>query len=790
MAKPPARAASGRATGSHAELRLYVPLLDSIIEGALVVDTRGLVVAANEAAASIFGVPRDGLLASLETYPDRFAVRTPAGDRAMPVAAQALRGEVVHPVEQTIRTPRGVEKQLRTSAAPIRDESGIIGAIALMSDVSAAKADEQRALHDTRALKAALAERDAAATELQTVLDAAPVAVFITRDPDSRRITGNRYAANALRMPRGANVSMSAPAEERQPLGMKIVRGGEEVPPDMMPVQKAARGTPVRDWECDFVFADGSVRHMIGSAEPLVAPDGAPRGAVGAFLDITERKRTEDALRESETLYRLLFSLAPSGVVLNDADGRILAFNDRAHEQLGYTRGEFGRMSIADIDADEEPEDVRRHVAEIARSGGAEYEVHHRAKSGEIRIVLVKTRRIDVGGERRFLNVWQDITDRKRAEEALREIDKRKSEFLAVLSHELRNPLAPIRNSIYLLDRAAPGSPQAAQAREVILRQTEQLSRLVDDLLDVTRISRGKVTLNRARVDLRDVARRTCEDHRSLFEGSAVELRVEAPVAPVWIDADVTRISQVLGNLLQNAVKFTPSGGAVTVGVRARVDQAELSVRDTGVGMKPDQVERMFEPFAQAEQGLARTTGGLGLGLALVKGLVELHGGSVQARSEGQGRGSEFVVSLPLALGPGADLEAAPAIAPRAPTRQVLVIEDNVDAGMVLAAVLELNGHLVRVARDGRSGIAMARELKPDVVVCDIGLPDVDGYEVARALRSDEGFRSTRLIAISGYAQPEDKERAKDAGFDAHLAKPASIDELNALLAGQGPAGS
>jgi PAS domain S-box-containing protein len=521
---------------------------------------------------------------------------------------------------------------------------------------------------------------------------------------------------------------------------------------------------------------------------PLKDDSGGIPAAMCLSLDITDRKRAEEALRESETLYRLLFSLAPSGVVLNDADGRIVAFNDRAHEQLGYTRDEFGRMSISDVDADEEPDDVRCRVAEIAAAGGAEYEVHHRAKSGEIRNVLVETRPIDVGGERRFLSVWQDITDRKRVEEALREMDRRKSEFLAVLSHELRNPLAPIRNSIYLLDRAAPGSRQAARAREVILRQTEQLSRLVDDLLDVTRISRGKVTLNRVGVDLRDVVRHTCDDHRSLFEGSEVELRVEAPASPVWIDADATRISQVLGNLLQNAVKFTPSGGGVMVGVRARADHAELSVRDNGIGMNPDQVERMFEPFAQAEQGLARTTGGLGLGLALVKGLVELHGGSVHARSEGLGRGSEFVVSLPLVLQPRAKLAATPVIAPATPGRHVLIIEDNVDAGQVLAAILELGGHSVRVARDGRSGVAMARELKPDVVVCDIGLPDVDGYEVARMLRAEEGLRATRLIAISGYAQPEDKQRAKDAGFDAHLAKPASLDELNALLAAPGGA--
>jgi signal transduction histidine kinase len=243
------------------------------------------------------------------------------------------------------------------------------------------------------------------------------------------------------------------------------------------------------------------------------------------------------------------------------------------------------------------------------------------------------------------------LAEQRVLEQALRESDRRKSEFLAVLSHELRNPLAPIRTSIELLPRSPPGSPIAARAWEIMKRQTEHLTRLVDDLLDVTRISRGRIELRRARVDLRDVVWSTCDDFRPLFERGTLQLRLEPMPAPVWIDADATRLAQVLGNLLHNAAKFTPAGGIVTVRVEASGGRAEVSVRDTGVGMEPGELKRLFEPFAQAEQGLARTQGGLGLGLALAKGLVELHGGSIQARSEGLGRGSEFIVSLP--LGPG-----------------------------------------------------------------------------------------------------------------------------------------
>jgi signal transduction histidine kinase/CheY-like chemotaxis protein len=385
--------------------------------------------------------------------------------------------------------------------------------------------------------------------------------------------------------------------------------------------------------------------------------------------------------------------------------------------------------------------------------------------------------------QREKLLALRDANERLRAsEEKLREADRRKDEFLGVLSHELRNPLAPIRNSIYVLDRVPADGPQASSAKEIIRRQTEHLTHMVDDLLDVTRFSHGKIDLDRKRIDLRDVVLQTCVDHRSTFDKSEIELHPHLPAAPVWIDADATRISQVLGNLLQNAVKFTATPGAVTVEVTVRDGNAAMSVCDTGMGMMVQDLERVFEPFAQVEQSLARTQGGLGLGLALVKRFVELHGGSVRARSGGPGRGSEFCVLLPLARAP-APGDSAPEPSCAAGGRLVLIIEDNADTGQSLSVVLEINGYRVRTAHDGRTGIARAHELKPDVVLCDIGLPDIDGYEVARTLRADETLRLTRLIALSGYARPEDILRAKAAGFDAHIPKPPELGELAQLLA-------
>src|SRR5690349_17001001 len=336
----------------------------------------------------------------------------------------------------------------------------------------------------------------------------------------------------------------------------------------------------------------------------------------------------------------------------------------------------------------------------------------------------------------------RETAARRRAEGALLEAERRRDEFIAVLSHELRNPLAPILNSVALLDRIGSQAEPARRARAVIDRQARHLARMVDDLLDVTRISHGRIELDRALHDARDLVRKAVEDHRLGFEARGVALSVELPAAPVWIDVDATRIAQVLGNLLQNSAKFSAAGGATVVQVRAAGGQAELRVRDDGAGMTPDLLARLFQPFVQGAQSLARLQGGLGLGLALAKGLVEQHGGSVRASSAGPGRGTEVVVALPLARAPAA---AAPdAVAPVA-ARRILVIEDNVDAGESLAELLRLAGHDVAVARTGAEGIALARAQRPDVVLCDLGLPDVSGLEVAAALRADETLAAMRL---------------------------------------------
>jgi two-component system, chemotaxis family, CheB/CheR fusion protein len=373
------------------------------------------------------------------------------------------------------------------------------------------------------------------------------------------------------------------------------------------------------------------------------------------------------------------------------------------------------------------------------------------------------------------------VEERERAERALQEADHRKDEFLAILSHELRNPLAPIRNSLHLLETSLAAPDVARRALQIIDRQVGYLTRIVDDLLDVTRISRGTLELRNQRLDLRGLVERTVEDHRTLFSTRGLSLEATYAPTPLWVEGDPTRLAQIVGNLLQNSAKFTPTGGSVILDLDAVAGVAELRIRDSGIGIDPAMLPRLFLPFTQADTTLVRSLGGLGLGLALVKELVELHGGTVEVFSSGVGAGAEFVVRVPLTTRSAVAPEPVPPAASR--PRRILVIEDNVDGAESLREVLEMDGHTVAVALDGAQGLAKGREFGPEVVLCDIGLPGLDGYEVAQALRNDPALRGAFLIAMTGYATPEDQQRVTNAGFDAYLAKPPSFEQIRAAIA-------
>jgi signal transduction histidine kinase len=396
------------------------------------------------------------------------------------------------------------------------------------------------------------------------------------------------------------------------------------------------------------------------------------------------------------------------------------------------------------------------------------------------------------------LRLEQRVAERTRELEAaaarLQEADRRKDEFLAMLAHELRNPLAPVRSAVEILKQLGPMEPRLERAREIIDRQVGQQARLLDDLLDVSRITRGKIQLRPEPLELVSLVRETIEDRRPMLDAAGLTLDLALPEEPIWVEGDSARLAQVVSNLLHNAIKFSDRGGQVAV--RLTVAEAGdgplcavITVRDTGVGIEPQMLPQLFEAFSQADRSLDRSHGGLGLGLSLVKGLVELHGGQATAHSEGPGRGSEFTIRLPICSGdaeiPATAMRSSSPDRPRlssAHPLRVLIVEDHLDGAETLRQLLELCHCSVVVAHTGPAGVAAAQQFHPELVLCDLGLPGMNGYEVAAALRREPRFTKTCLVAVSGYGQEEDRRRSLEAGFDMHLIKPVDFEELQRLL--------
>ena len=379
------------------------------------------------------------------------------------------------------------------------------------------------------------------------------------------------------------------------------------------------------------------------------------------------------------------------------------------------------------------------------------------------------------------VSVVVDHTEHKHIEEVLREADRRKDEFLATLSHELRNPLAPIRNALEVL-RMKGVDARSSHALAIMERQLHQLVRLTDDLLDVSRITRNRIELRRERIDVRTVLQSAIETTQPLVDAAAHVLTLDAPRAPVWMDADFTRLAQAFANLLNNAVKYTERGGRITVSVTEQPAFIAVAVTDTGIGMSAEALPRVFDMFRQSAESLDRSRGGLGIGLTLARRLVELHNGTIEAHSDGAGCGSTFIVRLPAAAARTQAQQVTTGIRGRADSRRVLIAEDIPDAAEMLRLMLDLMGHQVRVAADGVQAIAMAKEFQPEIALLDIGMPRKDGYEAAREIRHALG-PDVLLVALTGWGQAEDQRRARDAGFDHHLTKPAEPSVLEDLIA-------
>ena len=513
--------------------------------------------------------------------------------------------------------------------------------------------------------------------------------------------------------------------------------------------------------------------------------------------EIHRRTQAEDNLREQREWLSVTLSSIGDAVIATDTDGRVIFMNRVAERLTGWLQAEAAGRPLEDafrIINEETRGTVENPVIKALREGvivglanhtvliardGTEYAIDDtaapiREDGGEIKGVVL---------------IFHDIGDRRRLERELHdraarlvEADRRKDEFLAMLAHELRNPLASVSNAIQLLKMPNALAEHAEWSKQIIERQVKHLARLIDDLLDVSRITRGKIELRRERIDASPVINSAVDAVRPLIEEKKQELAVSFTPGTLWCEADPTRLEQILINLLTNATRYTEAGGHIRLTARHESDRVTFTVKDDGIGIPPDKLPEMFELFAQGDRTIARSEGGLGIGLTIVKRIAELHGGTASAFSEGTGKGSQFTVTLPAIPRPMPDQAPAPAAVPgRGRCSRILVVDDNVDTARGMSRLLRLLGNDIRTAHDGPDAIAEALDFRPEFILLDIGLPGMDGYQVAKRLR-EEGLGEAVIIAVSGYGQEEDRRRSREAGFDHHLVKPVDYHALVTLI--------
>jgi PAS domain S-box-containing protein len=628
-------------------------------------------------------------------------------------------------------------------------------------------------------------ESERARALLRTILKHIPVGITVAEGaPDFPVVANSEKAQQFLASPPQSLVGMPA-GQHASAFGFFRPDGKTRPAPEEMPLYRAVHsGESVVNEELLLVGPDGGRRTVAVDVAPIRMPDGRIHGAVSCWRDVTEQKRLEASLRELSEQLQIVTEGMSAAVAHCTRDMRYAWVSRPYAEWLGRRPEDIIGQPIADIIGQQAFEALRPRFERVLTGDVVRYEERvNYASIGPRWVSAAYTPTFDAtGAPDGWVSVVTDIDERKRAEETLRESDRRKDEFLAMLGHELRNPLAPIRNAVQILNLLGSAPGPAAEARAIIDRQVTHMTRLLDDLLDVSRIARGKIRLRKQECDLAAIVRQVAEDYRWTMMAGELKLEIDAEES-VPVEGDPARLAQVLGNLLHNARKFTRAGGTVSVRLRrAKPGSVELSVRDTGIGIDAAMLPRVFEPFAQAEGNLERSGGGLGMGLALVKGIVELHGGEVSAESEGAGRGSVFTIRLPEAVHEVARASAPADDAGSARSIRVLVIEDHADTASSLRMLLELSGHEAEVVRSGREGIEAAARFRPEVIFCDIGLPGMDGYEVARALRQNETLGDVYLVALTGYGQERDRQLAREAGFDLHLTKPINFDLVTKTL--------
>jgi PAS domain S-box-containing protein len=603
------------------------------------------------------------------------------------------------------------------------------------------------------------------------------------------RVTSMNRAAEAL-----GGISIDQAVGRRLSDVFQVVseETGDPIPNPALDV--AGKGSSASSLRQGVLIGNGGARRLVEHSVASVCDEHAAAvGSVVVFRDITERRQAQTGRKREEETRSLLAAIVAASddaIVSKTLEGIVLSWNEGAQRLFGYSPEEAVGQSINLIIPHELRQEERQILDRIRRGLRVDhFETVRVAKDGRrLDISLtVSPLRDESGRVIGASKVARDITDRKRMDAALRDADRRKDEFLATLAHELRNPLAPIRHSLAVLVRSQGDRDLFRRCTDILDRQVSHLVHLVDDLLDVSRITRDMLQLRKAPVDLASIIRQVAEAGEPLASQAQQTVELSLPDQPIYLEADPVRLTQVFSNLFINACHYSTPGGHIWITVEQQHGEAVALVRDGGIGLPADQIDGIFEMFAQLDTGGERAQRGLGIGLTLVRRLVQLHGGTVTARSAGPGLGSEFEVRLPL-------LEGAPTFEPPMPARArtnaartVLVVDDNEDGADSIATLLRLDGHRTHTVYDGLAAVEAAEHLRPDIVLLDVGLPRISGLEVCRRIRSHSWGKAMLIVALTGWGQEHDRRITKEAGFDAHLVKPVNFDELLQLLSMPNP---
>jgi len=749
---------------------LLMATLASIGDGVIVTDAQGRITFLNVEAERITRwTNRDAAGRELK---DVFRIVNEITREATesPVDQVLRSGKVVGLANHTLLISKdGAETPIDDSAAPIRSGDGpVAGVVLVFRDVTVQR------------------QADFVRTRLAAIVEFSGDAI-VTKDLNGVVQTWNRAAERMF----------GYRPEEIVGKPITTIIPPERLNEEVEILSDLRSGRPHQRLETVRVTKDGRLIHVSVSVSPLKDADGRVVGASKIIHDVSEIVASREALaRERELLATTLKSIG-DGVVVTDAESRVTFLNPEAERLTGWTQSEAEGVPLPmvfRIVSEDTRQEVDNPVETALRSGSVVGLANHTlliSKDGSETPIDDSAAPILRSDGQIFgvVLVFRDFTERRQTErmvrasqDALRQESRRKDEFLAILSHELRNPLAPVRLAVAVLNKIGPPDPELQKLRDIIDRQTLQLTRLLDDLLDVSRISSGKISLRRERLNIGDAVSNAVESVRPLMQSRGHTLIVESDAAPVYVDGDLTRLSQVFTNLLSNAAKYSNRGDRITISFNQTDSNAVVRVIDHGIGLTSEQMSRIFEMFAQVDGSLERGEGGLGLGLALARTLVEMHGGQIEVRSEGLGQGSEFTVRIPAQTERSRNSATDKSAAVPQPHRRILVADDNVDSAETLASLLRSAGHEVRTAHEGLSAVETWSAFRPELAILDIGMPKLNGYDVAREIRSREDGH-TVLIAVTGWGQEEDKRRAREAGFDHHLTKPVDPPVIARILA-------